>query len=186
MNSNISPPFSYYNPSTQRQTQQQSQDPAQPRLQQQPQQQFQPQQQLHLQQQYQQQQYHGQPLNTPYIQYPQAQYMAAPLQEHQQPHAPSNLYAQQQLDMQNRLAHLQLQHPQQYQRQDRRTPSPTRQSNYPTQQQISSSSGRVTISRSTAAFSRNTLDRADAVRVKLEHLYKVSVEQAIERNQRFS
>jgi hypothetical protein len=29
------------------------------------------------------------------------------------------------------------------------------------------------------------LDQADATRVKIEHLYKISVEQAVERNQRY-
>jgi hypothetical protein len=175
MNSNITPPFQYYTSSPQ--TQRQPHDGEQPRLYQQQQQPPQ------IIQQYPQQQYHGQGLNTSYIQYPPSQFMTAPIQPHQQqPHVASG-YAQQQMDMQNRLAHLQLQHPQQYQRSDRRTPSPTRQHAFPSQQG-SSTNSRATINRSTAGISRNTLDRADAVRVKLEHLYKVSVEQAIERNQR--
>ncbi len=87
------------------------------------------------------------------------------------------------MDVQNRLAHLQLQHPQQGQR-DRRTPSPTRHAPFPANSQYGSGPNRPIINRNTAGFSRNTLDRAEATRIKLEHLYKVSVEQAVERNQR--
>src|SRR6202035_5437928 len=108
----------------------------------------------------------------------------APVQQPQpQQHASPAFYAHQQMDVQNRLAHLQLQHPQQAQR-DRRTPSPTRHAPFPANQQFSSGSNRPIINRTTAGFSRNTLDRAEATRIKLEYLYKVSVEQAVERNQR--
>ena len=109
--------------------------------------------------------------------------MAAPIQQQNQSPA---FYAHQQMDVQNRLAHLQLQHPQQLQRTDRRTPSPTRQAPSPPSQPYSVNSNRVLINRNTSGFSRSTLDRAEATRVKLEHLYKVSVEQAVERNQRYS
>lgn len=198
MNSNVPPPFSYYNNSSAQRQVPPQQQPAPTQSQPQQQQnleqlrlQQQQQQQALLQQQYQQHQFQGQHINPHFIQYQNPQYMAAPLQQHhqlQQPPQPTSpsFYAQQQVDLQNRLAHLQLQHPQQLQRQGRRTPSPTRQGAFPHQQQGSSQSSRVHINRSTAGFSRNTLDRADAVRVKLEHLYKVSVEQAVERNQRYS
>jgi protein-serine/threonine kinase len=118
--------------------------------------------------------------------------MAAPiqqtaLQQQQQQHQTAALYANQQADVQNRLAHLQLQHPQQLQRQGGRPPSPTRHAPFaPSSQPYLSNSSRAIVSRNTAGFSRNTIDRAEATRVKLEHLYKVSVEQAVERNSRYS
>jgi protein-serine/threonine kinase len=155
----------------------QQQDAEQLRLQQQQQQQ---QQQVQFQAQQQQQSHYTQFPNAP-------QYMAAPTPPPalQQQHQNAAFYANQQADVQNRLAHLQLQHPQQLQRQDR-PPSPTRRAPFaPNNQPYLSNSNRGIVNRNTAGFSRNTLDRAEATRVKLEHLYKVSVEQAVERNSRY-
>lgn len=42
----------------------------------------------------------------------------------------------------------------------------------------------VYFERSTDGFSKNTTDRAAAAKLKLEHFYKIAVEQAIERNSR--
>ena len=42
----------------------------------------------------------------------------------------------------------------------------------------------VYVSRSTAGISKATLDRASTVKLKLEHFYKLTVEQTVERNQR--
>lgn len=192
MNPNPSGPFSLYNTATQTAQQQHQPQTIQQQAQQRHQEQLYQQQidseQLRLQQQQQQFlqqqgapfQYQAQPNNPHFIQYTNAQpYMAAPIQQQHQSPA---FYAHQQMDVQNRLAHLQLQHPQQ--QRDRRTPSPTRQAPAPLSQQYSSNTSRVLINRNTAGFSRSTLDRAEAARVKLEHLYKVSVEQAVERNQR--
>jgi hypothetical protein len=126
-------------------------------------------------------QYSPQQVHPQYLQYqqPRADMNAAvPMQQQNA----AGFYAHQQMDVQSRLAHLQLQHPPQPQRPGRRTPSPTRQG--PQVQQYSYNPNRVLITRNTSGFSRSTLDRAEATRVKLEHLYKVSVEQAVERNQR--
>jgi hypothetical protein len=194
MNSN---PFPYYNPpTTQQQSQQQpEQQPPQSHQQQHPNQAIdqarllqEHQQQIFLQQQRQQQppnshvQFQAHQIPPQYLHYqnPQ-QYMATPIQQTPQSQA---FYAHQQMDVQNRLAHLQLQHPQQLQRSDRRTPSPTRNAPLPPTQSYPSNPNRIIVNRNTSGFSRNTLDRAEATRVKLEHLYKVSVEQAVERNQR--
>jgi hypothetical protein len=124
-------------------------------------------------------QYQAQQIQSHYMQYQNGQqYVAAPVQQDPQTAA---LY-QQQMNVQARLAHLHLQHPQQAQRNDRRTPSPTRQAPLPSPNSLNP---RVTINRSTAGFSKNTLDTAESAKIKLEHLYKVSVEQAVERNQRY-
>lgn len=205
MNSNSSNPFPLYNANTQT-SQQQLPPGASPQRQQQffiSQQQQQQQRQLYQPQQQQlldseQARLHQQLQNSHAQQ--QAAYQYSPQQVHpqypqyQQPRPEMNaavpmqqqngtgFYAHQQMDVQNRLAHLQLQHPPQPQRPGRRTPSPTRQG--PQVQQYSYNPNRVLISRNTSGFSRSTLDRAEATRVKLEHLYKVSVEQAVERNQR--
>jgi len=171
MNSHPPTPFSHYDPSSQRQPQRPLQNPEQSRIpapsQQEPQI-------LQHQQQFQYQQ-------SQYVAHPSSAYMAMPIQP---PNPSAGFYAHQQSDMQNRLAHLQLQHPQQSSRPGRGTPSPTR-SGFPPGQQLVPNSGRVTITRSTAGFSRSMLDQADATRVKIEHLYKISVEQAVERNQRY-
>jgi protein-serine/threonine kinase len=42
----------------------------------------------------------------------------------------------------------------------------------------------VYVDRSTAGISKATLDRASAVKLKLEHFYKLTVDQTVERNQR--
>jgi len=124
-------------------------------------------------------QFSPQPIPPHYQQTPPDMNASAPAQ---QQHPPGGFYAHQQMDVQTRLTHLQLQHPSQPQRPGRRTPSPTRQG--PHVQLYSHNPNRVLINRNTSGFSRSTVDRAEATRVKLEHLYKVSVEQAVERNQR--
>lgn len=44
----------------------------------------------------------------------------------------------------------------------------------------------VVFDRSTEGFSKGTLDRSTAVKLKLEHFYKVTLDQARERNERYS
>jgi len=127
-------------------------------------------------------QFSPEPIPPKYIQFQQTAPDMNTSPPVQQQHPPAGFYAHQQMDVQTRLAHLQLQHPSQPQRPGRRTPSPTRQG--PHTQLYSHNPNRVLINRNTSGFSRSTLDRAEATRVKLEYLYKVSVEQAVERNQR--
>ena len=128
-------------------------------------------------------QFQGQHLNPQYLQYQQpGQFMTTPLQTNPQS---QGIYSHNQTDVQNRLAHLQLQHPQQLPRPEKLTPSPTRTTFQAPSQGYSSNPNRVIVNRNPSQFSRNILDRAESTRIKLEHLYKVSVEQAVERNQRY-
>lgn len=54
------------------------------------------------------------------------------------------------------------------------------------QQQQQQQQPEVQFNRSTQGFPRSALDRAAAAKLRLEHNYKVSLQQAIERNQRYA
>lgn len=59
------------------------------------------------------------------------------------------------------------------------------QSPQPQPQYLAASSPVPLVRQDTSRFSKSTLEKAATAKLKIEHFYKMAVEQAVERNQRF-